>query len=98
MGLLDRMKEQAATATATATARAKDAAQKGQAKLDAIQAARAADQLLRNLGAAIYAERTGRAGPDAEDSVERTLEALRAHEAEHGPIDLGPKAQSGGGI
>ena len=98
MGLLDRMKEQAATATATATAKAKDAAQRGQAKLDALQAARAADQLLRNLGAAVYAERTGRAGPETEASLERTLEALRAHEAEHGPIDLGPSAPVGGGL
>lgn len=88
MGLLDRVKEQAATATATATARAKDAAQKGQAKLDAMQAARAADSLLRDLGAAIYAERTGRALPGTEAMVERVIEELRAHEAEHGPIDL----------
>ena len=98
MGLLDRMKEQAATATATATAKAKDAAQKGQAKLDAMQAARAADQLLRDLGATVYAERSGRAGPDREASIDRALEALRAHEAEHGPIDLGPRAHSGGGL
>lgn len=88
MGLLDRVKEQAATATATATARAKDAAQKGQAKLDAMQAARAADALLRDLGAAVYAERTGRALPGTEAAIEQILGALRAHEEEHGSIDL----------
>jgi hypothetical protein len=90
VGLLDRMKEQAATATATAKAR--DAAQKGQAKLDALQAARAADALLRDLGAAIYAERTGRAGAGTEATIQRTLDALRAHEREHGPLDLGPES------
>lgn len=98
MGLLDRMKEQAVTATASATAKAKDAAQKGQAKLDSMQAARAADQLLRELGAAVFAERTGRAGPDTEATIQRTLEALQAHEREHGPIDLGAKGTPDGGL
>ena len=92
MGLLDRVKEQAATATATATARARDAAQKGQAKLDAIQAARAADALLRDLGAAVYAERSGRSGPWTEPTIQRAVDGLRAHEAEHGLVDLEPKA------
>lgn len=97
MGMLDRMKAQAATATATATAKAKDAAQKGQAKLDALQAARAADALLRELGAAVYAERSGRAGPGTEASIQRTLDALREHEREHGPIDLGAESSTDGG-
>lgn len=97
MGLLDRMKEQAATATATATAKAKDAAQRGQAKLDALQASRAADALLRDLGAAVFAERSGRGDPGTEERIQRTLDALRAHEREHGPIDLGPKPAGWGG-
>ncbi|MGH9110505.1 MAG: hypothetical protein ACRDY3_13790 [Acidimicrobiales bacterium] len=77
------------TASANATAAAKDAAHKGQAKLDALQASRAADGLLRDLGAAIFAERSGRSGPGTETRIEHTLDALRAHESEHGPIDLG---------
>ena len=60
MGFLDRVKEQAAIATAAA----KDAAQKGQAKLDDLQAKRAGDALLRDLGAAIYAQKTGRSTAD----------------------------------
>lgn len=99
MGLLDKVKVQAASATATATAKAKDAAQKGQAKFDALQAARAADALLRELGAAVYAERSDRGGADTEARIQRTLEALRAHEQEHGPLNLSPgaRATAGGG-
>jgi hypothetical protein len=89
MGLMDKVKTQAVSATASATAIAKDAAQKGQAKIDAIQAKRAADVMLRNLGAVVYAQRTGRATPAAEADAERIVASLKAHEAEHGPIDLG---------
>ncbi|MHB1777565.1 MAG: hypothetical protein ACYCU7_16485 [Acidimicrobiales bacterium] len=84
MGFLDRMKEQAATATAAA----RDAAQKGQAKLDTLQAKRAADALLRDLGAAHYAQHTGRATAETATEVTRLVDALGRHEAEHGPIDL----------
>lgn len=84
MGFLDKVKEQAATATAVA----KDAAQKGQAKLDTIQAKRAADALLRDLGAAHYAQHTGRATAETAGEVSRLVEALGRHEQEHGPIDL----------
>ncbi len=84
MGLLDKMKTQAASATAMA----KDAAQKGQAKLDALQAKRAADVLLRNLGAVTYAQRTGRATPTADDDAQRIVASLQEHEKEHGPVDL----------
>jgi uncharacterized protein (DUF2164 family) len=85
MGLLDKVKTQAASATAVA----KDAAQRGQAKLDAIQAKRTADILLRNLGAVVYAQSSGRAGATADADMDRIVELLEAHEAEHGPIDLG---------
>jgi len=84
MGFLDRVKEQAATATAAA----RDAAQKGQAKLDTLQAKRAADALLRDLGAAHYAQHTGRATAETATEVTRLVDALGRHEAEHGPIDL----------
>lgn len=93
MGLLDRAKSQMATATAMA----KDAAQKGQAKLDALQAKRAADALLRDLGATVYGQRTGRAAASAESDAARLVERLRAHEAEHGPIDLGLEADNAAG-
>jgi hypothetical protein len=84
MGLLDKVKEGVAQATAVT----KDAAQKGQAKLDALQAKRAADGLLRDLGAAAYAEKTGRAGADNSAAIDRILAALEQHEQDNGPIDL----------
>lgn len=90
MGFMDKVKEQAATATAVA----KDAAQKGQAKLDEMQAKRAADGLLRDLGAVAYAEQTGRASASAEADAQRLVAALQAHEAANGPIDLNPPAPS----
>ena len=82
MGLMDKVKEQAATAGAAA----KDAAQKGQAKLDEMQAKRAADALLRDLGAAFYAEESGRGTDQTKAEIERLTGALRDHEAANGPI------------
>ena len=92
MGLLDKAKEQMAVATAVA----KDAAQKGQAKIDAAQAKHAADGLLRDLGAAVYAERTGRATASTTSEIERLTAALQDHETTNGPIDLGLEATAGG--
>ncbi len=92
MGFLDKVKEQAATASAVA----KDAAQKGQAKLDELQAKRAADGFLRDLGALAYADQTGRSSSTADVDAERLVTALRAHEQAHGPIDLTPTSGGGG--
>jgi hypothetical protein len=84
MGLLDKVKVQAAQATAVA----KDAAQKGQAKLDQVQAKRAADGMLRDLGVAFYAEHTDRATTSTQSDIDRLVAALQAHEETNGPIDL----------
>jgi hypothetical protein len=84
MGFLDKVKEGAAQATAVA----KDAANKGQAKLNDLQAKRAADSLLRDLGAAAYAEKTGRGAADNSAEIDRILGALEQHERDNGPIDL----------
>lgn len=84
MGLMDKVKEQAATATAAA----KDAAHKGQAKLDELQAKRVADALLRDLGAAVYSQQAGRGTPGSQEEIDRRIAALKEHEAANGPIDL----------
>jgi hypothetical protein len=94
MGLMDKVKAQAATATATATAAAKDAAQKGQAKLDEIQAKRAADQMLRDLGAAYYAQESGRGTTTTSANLTRLVGALKDHEAANGPIELAGTVQT----
>ena len=88
MGLLDKVKAQATAATEMA----KDAAAKGQAKLDEAQAKKAADGMLRDLGAAFYATKTGRATPTTDADIERLVAALQAHESEHGPITLAPES------
>ena len=88
MGLLDKVKAQATAATVMA----KDAAQKGQAKLDEIQAKKTADGLLRDLGAAFYATKTGRATPSTDADIENLVAALQSHESEHGALTLVPES------
>ncbi len=88
MGLLDKVKATAATATEAA----KDAAAKGQAKLDEVQAKKAADAMLRDLGAAVYATKTGRATPSTDADMRRLVTALQAHESQHGAIPLAPES------
>jgi hypothetical protein len=88
MGLLDKVKAQAAVATE----KAKDAAAKGQAKLDDVQSKKSADGMLRDLGAAFYATKTGRATPTTDADIERLVSALQQHETEHGPLTLAPES------
>jgi hypothetical protein len=86
MGLLDKVKAQATAATELA----KDAAQKGQAKLNEVQSGRSADGLLRDLGAAYFATLSGRTTPTTEADIERLVAALHDHEAQHGALTLAP--------
>ena len=81
MGLMDKLKSQAEQVAA----RAQEGSVQMQAKFGALQSKRAGDVLLRDLGAACYAE--ARQG-GAHDAVEKALAAVDAHVAEQGPIDL----------
>ena len=81
MGLMDKLKSQAEQVAA----RAQEGSTQVQAKLGALQSKRAGDVLLRDLGAACYAEARQGGGHDA---VEKALASVDAHVAEHGPIDL----------
>lgn len=81
MGFMDKVKSQA---TQLASA--------GQQKLDAVQAKRQSDAMLRDLGAAVFAQRTGRATPEDTDRIESLVTSLQQHEAAHGPIQLTPTA------
>jgi hypothetical protein len=83
MSLLDKAKEAAEKARVAA----QQGMQQGQAKLDAMQAKRRADALLRDLGGAYYAER--RHG-GSHDAVEAALSAVDTHIAEHGHVDTAP--------
>src|SRR5437763_16979382 len=86
MGLMDRVKEQAAVLAH----KTQEAAQEGKLKLDQAQAKRRADAMFRELGAAVYAERTGRAGTDTPDKIERLVKALQEQEAGEGLGDAPP--------
>jgi hypothetical protein len=88
MGLLDKVKDKAAQATEMA----KDAAQKGQAKLDEVQSKKLADGMLRDLGAAFYATKTGRTTPTTDADIDRLVGALQTHESEHGTLTLAPES------
>ena len=93
MGLMDRVRDQAAQLAQ----KTQEAAQEGRVMLDQAQARRRADAMFRDLGAAVYAERTGRGGPDGAAKIDRLVKALSRQEAEQGLGDSGgtPSGQDG---
>ena len=80
MGLMDRVKAQAQVLAQ----QTKDAAEQGKARLDQAQAGNRANALLRQLGALVYADRTGRGTPDGQAKIEQLINDLSAHERENG--------------
>ena len=80
MGLMDKVKAQAEQAVA----KAQQGVAQGKEKVEELQAKRHADALLRNLGAAYYAQQ--RSG-GSDNAVTAALATLDAHATEHGPID-----------
>jgi len=79
MGLMDRVKAQASSLAQQAN--------QGMAKLDNLPAQRRADALLRSLGVALLAERTGRATADNEARIIQLLADLAQHEQQYN-VDL----------
>ena len=80
MGFMDKLQQTA-----------KESFEKGKAKVEDVQADRAADKLLRDLGAWYYATRTGRDDGTAGEHIERLVGELQAHEAQFG--ELGKEAE-----
>src|SRR6516225_3284886 len=91
MPLMDRFREQAAQLAQ----KTQEAALEGRAKLDQAQARRRADAMFRDLGAAVYAERTGRGGPDGAAKIDRLVKALSRQETEQGLGDSSSAPESG---
>lgn len=83
MGLMDKVKAQA-TQLAQKT---QESAQAGMAKFDSAQLARRSDPLLKSLGLAVLAERTGRGAPDNQAQIDQLITALTQHEAQNN-VDL----------
>jgi len=80
MGLMDKVKAQA-TVLAQKT---QETAREGKAKFDQVQATRRADAMLRNLGALVYADRTGRGTSDTQAQIDKLIADISAHEAANG--------------
>jgi hypothetical protein len=80
MGLMDKVRAQA-TQLAQKT---QEAAQEGKARLDQAQANRRGDALLRQLGALVFADRTGRGTPDSQARIDQLISAISAHEQQNG--------------
>jgi hypothetical protein len=89
MAYMDKVRAQAGQLAG----KARQGLAQGQEKLDEYQAKRRADTLLRNLGAAFYAEQ--RYGGDRE-AVATALAAVDSHAAHHGRIDVTPRTPSFG--
>jgi hypothetical protein len=82
MGLMDKVKAQAEIGLAKAS----EAGKAGQAKLDAAQAKHKADGLLHDLGAAVFAERTGRGTDRTTKDADRIVQDLKDYESEYGQL------------
>lgn len=80
MGLMDKVKAQANQLAQ----KTQDAAQEGKAKLDQAQANRRADALLRQLGVAVFAERTDRGTEGTPAKIDKLITAISALERENG--------------
>lgn len=78
MGFMDKVKAQAG-----------QVAKQGQEKLGEVQAKRHGDALLKDLGAWHHAVATGRDNGHGPAQIARITAELQAHEAEHGPLEVG---------
>jgi len=85
MALMDKMKAQAAQLAQ----KAQEAGKAGQSKIVDVQAKRRFDALLRELGAAVYAQRSGDASSDTAGEIDRVVAELSKLESENGPISAG---------
>jgi len=93
MGLMDRVKAQANQLAQ----KTQEAAQEGRARIDQAQAARRGDMLLRQLGALVFAERTGRGTAESQTRIDQLIGEISAHETQTG-LNLTDPQQSGFGI
>jgi hypothetical protein len=91
MGLMDKVRAQSTQLAQMA----QETAREGKVKLDQAQAKRRADAMFRDLGATVYAERTGRGTPDSQGKIDRLVDALSRQEASQGLGD--PDGSTPGG-
>ncbi len=82
MGFIDKAKEQVKVAGDLA----KDAAKKGQAKVDEVQAKVQAEGIFKELGRATWLESVGRGTDETAAQIESAKQRLTEWEAEHGEL------------
>ena len=82
MGFMDKVKEQAQVASTMA----KEAAQKGQAKVDEVQAKVQAEGTMKELGRLVWLESAGRGTPETAAEIEAAKSRLAEWESEHGEL------------
>jgi hypothetical protein len=92
MGLMDKVRAQSTQLAQMA----QETAREGKVKLDQAQAKRRADAMFRDLGATVYAERTGRGTPDSKGKIDRLVDALSRQEASQGLGDPDGSTPAGG--
>jgi uncharacterized membrane protein YgcG len=91
MGLMDKVRAQSTQLAQMA----QETAREGKVKLDQAQAKRRADAMFPDLGATVYAERTGRGTPDSKGKIDRLVDALSRQEASQGLGDPDGSAPPG---
>jgi hypothetical protein len=82
VGLVDKMKTQAAVLAE----KAQEGAKLGQEKVSQLQAKRQSDALLAELGRLVYLERVGRPSHDSEARQAELVKQLQTFESTNGPI------------
>lgn len=80
MGLMDKVKAQAAQLAQ----QAQDTARDTKARIDQSQAGKRGDAMLRDLGVLVFAERTGRGTDDSQAQVDKLIADLSAYETQNG--------------
>ena len=86
MPFMDKVKAGAAQAAQ----KAQEAAKAGQAKIDQVQAKRELDSMFRDLGAAVYAERTGTSSSDSAAEIDRLIGAITTQQEQNESADTSP--------
>jgi hypothetical protein len=80
MGIMDKAKAGAGQVAQ----KTHDTAQAGKAKYDQAQANQRANAMLQQLGAAVYAERTGHGTADSQAKIDKQINDISAYERENG--------------
>lgn len=88
MAIVEKVRAQASHVASTAQRGAQDAQRAGKEKISEVQTRRRIDGLLRDLGAALYAEEAGLATDHTSQEISRLVEELRGLDEAGTVIDL----------